>query len=119
MEGYIFLSNARFYAFHGVMLQETKVGGEFLVDLRVGYPIADAMQSDEVADTLNYAELYQLVKREMEIPSNLLEHVAGRIARAIGEQFPKVSSIHLKITKKNPPMGADCDGAGVELRIEN
>lgn len=119
LEGYIFLSNVRFYAFHGVMPQETKVGGEFLVDLRVGYPIADAMQSDEVADTLNYAELYQLVKREMEIPSKLLEHVAGRIARAIGEQFPKVSSIHLKITKKNPPMGADCDGAGVELRIEN
>ena len=95
------------------------MGGEFLVDLRVGYPIADAMQSDEVSDTLNYAELYQLVKREMEIPSKLLEHVAGRIVSAVGEQFPKVSSIHLKITKKNPPMGADCDGAGVELRIEN
>ena len=59
------------------------MGGEFLVDLRVGYPIADAMQSDEVADTLNYAELYQLVKREMEIPSKLLEHVAGRIVKAI------------------------------------
>ena len=119
MKSYIFLDSVRFYAFHGVMPQETKVGGEFMVDLRVGYPIADAMQSDEVADTLNYAELYQLVKREMEIPSKLLEHVAGRIVSAVGEQFPKVSSIHLKITKKNPPMGADCDGAGVELRIEN
>ena len=95
------------------------MGGEFLVDLRVGYPIADAMQSDDVNDTLNYAELYELVKREMEIPSKLLEHVAGRIVKAIGEQFPKVSSIHLKITKKNPPMGADCDGAGVELIINN
>ena len=119
IESYIFLSGVRFYAFHGVMAQETKVGGEFLVDLRVGYPIADAMQSDDVNDTLNYAELYELVKREMEIPSKLLEHVAGRIVKAIGEQFPKVSSIHLKITKKNPPMGADCDGAGVELIINN
>ena len=119
IESYIFLSGVRFYAFHGVMAQETKVGGEFLVDLRVGYPIADAMQSDDVNDTLNYAELYELVKREMEIPSKLLEHVVGRIVKAIGEQFPKVSSIHLKITKKNPPMGADCDGAGVELIINN
>ena len=118
-EGYIFLRNVRFYAFHGVMPQERKVGGEFLVDLSVGYPIEDAMQSDKVEDTLNYAELYQLVKKEMDTPSQLLEHVAGRITRKISEQFPQVTSIDLKITKKNPPMGADCDGAGVELRFEN
>ena len=118
-EGYIFLRNVRFYAFHGVMPQERKVGGEFLVDLSVGYPIEDAMQSDKVEDTLNYAELYQLVKKEMDTPSQLLEHVAGRITRKISEQFPKVTSIDLKITKKNPPMGADCDGAGVEVRFEN
>ena len=117
-EGFVFLQGVRFYAFHGVMAQERKVGGEFLVDLRVGYPIEAAMQSDEVADTLNYAELYQLVKAEMDVPSKLLEHVAGRIVRKIQEQFPKVSSISLKITKKNPPMGADCDGAGVDLRFE-
>ena len=117
-EGFVFLQGVRFYAFHGVMAQERKVGGEFLVDLCVGYPIEAAMQSDEVADTLNYAELYQLVKAEMDVPSKLLEHVAGRIVRKIQEQFPKVSSISLKITKKNPPMGADCDGAGVDLRFE-
>ena len=118
IEGCIFLNNVRFYAFHGVMAQERKVGGEFLVDLRVGYPILTAMDTDEVTDTLNYAELYQLVKAEMDVPSKLLEHVAGRIVRKIQEQFPKVSSISLKITKKNPPMGADCDGAGVDLRFE-
>ena len=118
-KGYVFLRGVRFYAFHGVMPQEQKVGGEFLVDLKVGYPIEAAMQSDEVADTLNYAELYDLVKEEMAIPSKLLEHVAGRIVKGINERFPKVSSIELKITKKNPPMGADCDGAGVEVYIEN
>ena len=117
-EAYIFLRNVRFYSFHGVMPQEQKVGGEFLVDLRVGYPIEKAMETDEVSDTLNYAELYALVKQEMETPSRLLEHVAGRIARAIQERFPQVSSINLKITKKNPPMGADCDGAGVILNFE-
>ena len=118
-KGYIFLQNVCFYAFHGVMPQEQKVGGEFLVDLRVGYPLEAALQSDDVADTLNYSELYQLVKSEMEIPSKLLEHVAGRIVKKINEQFPKVSSINLKITKKNPPMGADCDGAGVHVIIDS
>ena len=114
----IFLNSVHFYAFHGVMPQEQKVGGEFLVDLRVGYPIEKAMETDEVSDTLNYAELYALVKQEMETPSRLLEHVAGRIIHAIRDRFPQVSSINLKITKKNPPMGADCDGAGVIMNCE-
>ena len=116
---YVYLQHVRFYAFHGVMPQEQKVGGEFFVDVRVGYPIAAAMESDEVADTLNYAELYALIKKEMDIPSRLLEHVAGRIVKQIGEQFPQVTSIDLKITKKNPPMGADCAGAGVHVVVES
>ena len=100
------------------MPQETQVGGEFVVSLRVGYPIQAAMDTDDVADTLNYAQLFQLVKQQMEIPSKLIEHVAGRIVKAIQQQFPQVSSIHLRITKTNPPMGTDCKGAGVEVNIE-
>lgn len=118
IESYIYLDEVRFYAFHGVMPQETQVGGEFLVSLRVGYPIQAAMETDDVADTLNYDELFQLVKQQMDIPSKLLEHVAGRIVKAIHEQFPQVSSIHLRITKENPPMGADSKGAGVEVNVK-
>ena len=116
---YISLRNVRFHAFHGVMPQERKVGADFLVNLRVGYPLEQAMQSDEVSDTLNYAALYEVVKAEMMQPSNLLEHVAGRIADAIVKRFPQVTSIDLELTKQNPPMGADCDGAGVEIHLIN
>lgn len=86
--------------------------------LRVGYPLAQAMQSDEVDDTLNYAELYALLKREMAQPSNLLEHVARRIASAVETTFPLVNAIDLVITKENPPIGADCDGASVEIHLK-
>ena len=116
---YISLRNVRFHAFHGVMPQERRVGGDFLVNLRVGYPLEQAMQSDEVSDTLNYAALYEVVKTEMMQPSSLLEHVAGRIADAIVKHFPQVTSIDLELTKQNPPMGADCDGAGVEIHLIN
>lgn len=116
---YISLRNVRFHAFHGVMPQERKVGADFLVNLRVGYPLEQAMQSDEVSDTLNYAALYEVVKTEMMQPSNLLEHVAGRIADAVVKRFPQVTSIDLDLTKQNPPMGADCDGAGVEIHLIN
>ena len=114
---YIHLQHVRFHAFHGVMPQEQQVGADFLIDLRVGYPLEQAMKSDEVGDTLNYASLYDLLAREMQQPSKLLEHVAGRIAEAIGKAFPQVTSIDLELTKINPPMGADCEGASVEIHL--
>jgi dihydroneopterin aldolase len=115
--GYVILRNVRFHAFHGVMPQERQVGGDFLLTLRVGYPLTKAMESDEVGDTLNYASLYALVKQEMDQPSQLLEHVAGRIAKAVMNAFPAVTSVDLELTKQNPPMGADCDGATVEMHF--
>ena len=117
--GYSFLKDVRFHAFHGVMPQERKVGGDFLVSLRMGYDISKAMRTDEVSDTLNYAEVYALVRKEMEQPSALLERVAGRIAEALFASDPKILSIDLWLTKVNPPMGADCQGAGVELHLIN
>ena len=116
---YIFLRNVRFHAFHGVLPQERQVGGDFLVSLRVGYPVEKAMESDEVEDTLNYATLFNLVKREMGVPSRLLEHVAGRIVKAVVAAFPVVVSVDLELIKLNPPMGADSDGAGVEVHFSS
>ena len=114
---YIYLHDVSFHAFHGVLPQERAVGADFVVNLRVGYDVTKAMETDDVADTLNYAQLYELVRREMDLPSNLLEHVAGRIVKAVNTAFPAVTSIDLKLTKLNPPMGADCRGAGVEIHV--
>ncbi len=117
--GYVYLKNVRFHAFHGVLPQEGRVGGEFLLSLRVGYPLSAAIESDAVSSTVNYAELYAIAEKEMSEPSKLLEHVAGRIADAIERAFPEVVSIDLELTKLNPPMGADADGAGVEIHWKN
>ena len=114
---YVFLRNVRFHAFHGVLPQERQVGGDFLLSLRVAYPLDTAMESDEVGDTLNYATLFELAKREMDVPSQLLEHVAGRIVKAVMAAFPAVTSVELELMKQNPPMGADCDGAGIFLKV--
>ena len=112
---FIRIEKLRIRAFHGVLPQERQVGGDFTVTLRIGYPWQRAMESDDVADTLDYAAVYRLVNSEMAVPSQLLEHVAGRIVQALLRQFPAISSIDLWLTKVTPPMGADCDGAGVEL----
>lgn len=116
---YISLSGVRFRAFHGVLPQEGRVGGDYTVSLRVGYDFSKALVTDDVTDTLDYSALYRLVAREMAVPSQLLEHVAGRIAEAILATFPQVRSIDLCLTKCNPPMGADSEGAGVEIHLIN
>lgn len=116
---YIYIDEVRIHARHGVMPQETAVGADFIVSLRVGYDISRAAVTDDVADTLSYADMLAIVNREMEIPSKLLEHVAGRIAKALRNAFPDITSIDLSITKANPPMGAECRGAGVEIHLIN
>ena len=111
----IHLCGMKFYAYHGVAPQETKVGNEYTVSLRLKTDITRAIGSDDVLDTVNYAEIHQVVKAEMDIPSKLLEHVAGRIIRRLFSEFPSIEHIDLTLSKRNPPMGADIAAAGVEV----
>jgi len=116
-ESSISLREVRFHAWHGVMPQEQKVGADFTVSLRATIDLSGAVTSDSVADTVNYAELYEVVKHEMQLPSKLLEHVAGRIGQSVLDRFPQIQKLEVEVTKVNPPMGADCQGAGVALTV--
>lgn len=118
-ESKIFLRNVRFHAFHGVLEQEKEVGNDYLVNLTLTYDFSSAMQTDKLDGTINYAEVYELLKREMQIPSQLLEHLAGRIGNRLFAAYPSIEKLQLSITKVNPPMGADSDGAGVEVILRN
>lgn len=51
----------------------------------------------------------------MAIPSQLLEHVNGRIIRKIKNNFPQITFIKIKLTKTNPPMKGEMDGVSVEM----
>ena len=113
MSSYIFLDRIRFFAHHGVGRQETLVGNEFVVSLRLKVDIGHAMQTDDVTDTVSYAEVYEAVKKEMEIPSKLLEHVGGRIVKRLFGDFPPIEDIELKLSKRNPPMGADIETVAI------
>lgn len=115
MNMYILLKDVKFYARHGVDPQETAVGAVFTVNLKIKTDFTRALQTDELEGTLNYAEVYQAVKAEMEQPSKLLEHVGGRILQRLFDDFACIESIELELLKQNPPMGADCAGAGIFL----
>ena len=111
----ILIQGLRLYAYHGVMEQERKVGAYFTIDLEVETDFSAAIERDDLAGTISYADLFNIIKREMSIPSQLVEHVAGRIAKAILSECSQAQSVRIKLLKENPPMGADCQGAGVEI----
>lgn len=112
---YILLKEIRCYAYHGVAPQENLIGNEYIIDLKLKVDISKAAQTDEVADTVNYAEVHQVIMAEMAVPSKLLEHVGGRIIEKLFQQFPALEEIELHLSKRNPPMGADVESAGIEL----
>lgn len=116
MTSKIELKTMKFYAFHGVADQERRVGNTFIVDLVINVPLDKAISSDCIDDTVNYATLYELVKREMAVPSQLLEHVAGRILTSIKNHFPQIEEVEIKVSKMNPPFGGDVHSASVLLK---
>lgn len=116
---YVVLKGLRFQAPIGVLEQEQVTGNDITIDLRIGYPMAKAMESDDVADTLNYADVYNIVKQEATRKNKLLERLTGKIADRLTRKYPEISSIDMAITKLNPPMGGDTDGAGVEIHLIN
>ena len=111
------LENMEFYAYHGHYEEEQKVGNRFRVDLRFEVDSAEASRTDELATTDSYLDVYQSVRRQMEIPSHLLEHVAGRIVEALRAEFPAVGALRLKVSKLDPPLGGQVEK--VSLVVED
>lgn len=108
----------RFYAHHGCFSQERAIGTHFTVDLSFTTDTSRAEQSDNIADTVSYLDVYQVVKREMQQPSNLLEHVARRVGEAVLREFPAVTDIKVKVSKMNPPLGGQMHSVSVELELK-
>ena len=114
----IILENIKIFAYHGVMAQEKTVGNWYTINVRLNVSDESSTRSDNLDDTVSYAEVYETVRREMEIRSRLIEHVCGRICRAVLSQCKLVDEVTVSILKANPPIGAECSGCGVELTLK-
>ena len=114
----ITLDSLRFYAFHGAEPQEAIVGAWYTVDICIKADATLAVQSDELSGTINYAKVTEIIKQQMQIRSALLEHVAGRIANALLNGFPAISSLTVKVCKEHPPVCAPCAASCFRLVVE-
>lgn len=100
-----------FFAYHGVFGEERKVGCKYLVTITLNTDLSKAGESDNLADTINYENIYAIIKKEMETNSNLIEHVAKRIITSVKRIFPQILTVNLKIAKLNPPIGGQIESA--------
>ena len=102
-----------FHAFHGCLEQERKEGNTFVVDFRGKRDGKKAAKTDDLKNTADYSQIYEIVAAEMAKPSNLLENVAGRIVDAIMAADFGFWFVQVRVSKKNPPVGGTCSWSRV------
>ncbi|EFK36471.1 Dihydroneopterin aldolase [Chryseobacterium gleum] len=111
----IYLEDVKIYAYHGVLPEENIIGTYYILNVELHTDLWKAAESDDLHDTISYADINDILHSEMKIKSRLLEHVAGRMITKIHSSFPQVDYIKLKITKTAPPMQGEMKGASIEL----
>jgi 7,8-dihydroneopterin aldolase/epimerase/oxygenase len=112
----IHVNQMEFYGYHGVFPEETRLGQRFGVDLTVELDLSKAGHSDNLEDSINYAELYQVCKEVVEgTPYKLVEAVAEKIAGMILERFSLVEACHVKVIKPDPPIPGHYKSVAVEI----
>ena len=117
MEFEICLKDLRFYAYHGVFDGEKKIGNEFRVSFSVFMPFNESIDTDDLEKTVSYADLYEIVKEEMQSPKNLLEKVTSDIARRVKKEFPIITRGRIEIEKVHPPIPGILGSALVALNF--
>jgi dihydroneopterin aldolase len=114
--GTIRLHNMTFYGFHGVSAAEQQTGRRFEVDVELSVDLNKAAQTDKLADTISYTEVYNMVQDlVMQNRFALLETIAVRLADQIIKKF-KPKDVTVRVRKKIPPIPGNLDDIEVEVK---
>jgi len=105
--GIIKLKNIRTFSYHGCLVEESKIGSNYRVDLEIEADLITSATTDKLADTVDYVHLNKIIVEEMAIRSELLEHVAQRIIDRTLKELQMVTQVTVEVSKLNPPIGGD------------
>lgn len=115
--GTVRLVNAVFYAHHGVMQEEHRIGGRYEVDVAVELDFEKAAQADDLMQTVDYEKVYGFVRGiVVQNYFYLIEKLAYLIAHRVAEAYPHVAAVEVTVRKPNPPVGGPCDRAEAVYR---
>lgn len=104
------------YAYHGCLEEETKIGGNYIVDVSLKTKTSTALKTDKLNETIDYVDINLIVKEEMSTPSKLIEHVAQRILSRIKKEICSVEKTKVKITKLSPPINGNVKSVCVVVK---
>ena len=113
--GLIAIEGLQFYAHHGYYKEEQVLGGKYTVDIYMQLNIDEAAATDDLKKTVNYEEVYQLTKTEMEVHAKLIEHVCQRILLKIKNKYPDLERVKVRVSKHTPPLKGSVERVYVEL----
>lgn len=118
MKTKLFITELEVFAYHGLFSEENKLGQKFIFDIECDVEYKDALISDEMTDSVSYADIADVVvKVATDNTFNLLERLAGEIVKNIFENFSKITAINLKINKPAAPIKHSFEACGVEISI--
>ena len=115
MIGEISLEGMEFFAYHGFYSEERKIGNKYGIDIYITANVGDSPQNDDLTKTIDYEKIYKAIKKEVEIPTKLLETIAHRISTTIFNDFEQALSVKVSVSKFNPPVGGICQKAKVSI----
>lgn len=117
--GTVRLVNAVFYAHHGVLQEEHRIGGRYEVDVAMDVDFERAAEQDDLAHTVDYERVYAIVRRVVtENKFYLIERLAVLIARDVLAECPQADAVAVTVRKPNPPIGGPSDRAEVTYRAQ-
>lgn len=113
MKHIIEVNGIKLYAFHGCLLEEGKIGGNYLVDVWMETDFQQAAETDTLENTIDYVVVNKIVAEEMAIRSKLIEHVGYRIVEKLKSTLKNMHNIKVKITKVCPPINGDVENVAI------
>jgi dihydroneopterin aldolase len=104
------------FGYHGVFESENIAGQDFFVDVLLELDLTSASATDDVSDTVNYAEITDLVVGEVTGDRvALIEKLAGRIADRIRSAYPQIAAVSITVHKPQAPVNAQVKDISVTI----
>jgi len=112
----IHLHQIKLHAFHGLYKEEKRDGNDFELNLDIVFPAKEKIL--RLQQTIDYVEIFDIIKKRMAIPTPLLETVAQDLAQLIHEYDARIHSISITIKKLNPPIPDFVGEVGVSFKTD-
>ncbi len=96
------LNNLRFYSFHGLYPEEKLLGGEYEVNAEV--LVESTEDIIDIKQTVDYTTIYDVIKKQMSVPAELLETIAQQIVSNTGQLDNRIKKVSVSIKKVHPPI---------------